>query len=244
GAPAFFTHGAKLLPVPGAGGKLTPAALAAAVAPIRRAVHQVQPHALSLTQATELGRVYTPAEMATLGAFAGERGLALHIDGARFANAVAFLGCAPAAVSWQAGAAALSFGCVKNGGMNAEALVLFDSALADLVRYRRKRAGHLQSKGRFLAAQILALVEDGLWLTNARAANAAAQELAAACRDRLLHPVEANELFVRLAPAEAATLREQGFGFHDWGEDAARLVTAWDSDAATVAALARALAAL
>ncbi|MDP3676606.1 MAG: beta-eliminating lyase-related protein [Novosphingobium sp.] len=244
GAPGFYTHGAKLLLVDGEGAKLTPAALAAAVAPIRDDVHQVQPHALSLTQATEYGRVYAPSEIAALAGFAHERGLGLHIDGARFANAVAHLGCSP--IEACKGAAALSFGCVKNGGMNAEALVLFDPGLADVVRYRRKRAGHLQSKGRFAAAQLLAMLEGDLWLANARAANAAAQEIASACGERLLHPVEANEIFVWLDPAEAAALRTQGFDFYDWPAPpgkpgAARLVTSWNSDPAQVAALAAAI---
>ncbi|QGN54828.1 low specificity L-threonine aldolase [Novosphingobium sp. Gsoil 351] len=244
GAPGFYTHGAKLLLVDGEGAKLTPEALATAVAPIRNDVHQVQPHALSLTQATEYGRVHTPAEIATLAAFANERKLGLHIDGARFANAIAHLGCAP--IEACKGAATLSFGCVKNGGMNAEALVLFDPALADLVKYRRKRAGHLQSKGRFAAAQLLAMLEGELWLANARAANAAAKEIAAACGARLLHPVEANEIFVSLAPAEAAALRAQGFDFYDWpappgNPGAARLVTSWNSNPAHVAALDQAI---
>ena len=247
GAPGFYTHGAKLMLVDGEGAKLTPDGLIAATAPIRDDVHQVQPHALSLTQASEYGQVYAPSEIAALAAFASERRLGLHIDGARFANAVASLGCAP--VEACKGAAALSFGCVKNGGMNAEALVLFDPALADLVRYRRKRAGHLQSKGRFLAAQLLAMLNGDLWLANARAANAAAQQIAAACGERLLHAVEINEIFVSLAPAEAGALRSQGFDFYDWPAPAdkpgaARLVTSWNSDAGDVAALARAIAAL
>jgi threonine aldolase len=247
GAPGFYTHGAKLMLVDGEGAKVTPDGLIAATAPIRDDVHQVQPHALSLTQASEYGQVYAPSEIAALAAFASERRLGLHIDGARFANAVAALGCAP--VEACRGAAALSFGCVKNGGMNAEALVLFDPALADLVRYRRKRAGHLQSKGRFLAAQLLAMLEGELWLANARAANAAAQEIAAACDQRLLHAVEINEIFVSLAPAEAGALRSQGFDFYDWPAPAdkpgaARLVTSWNSDPAHVTALARAIAAL
>jgi len=244
GAPGFYTHGAKLMLVDGDGAKVTPEALAAAIDPIRDDVHQVQPHALSLTQATEYGRVYSPAEIAGLAQFARGRGLGLHVDGARFANAVAHLGCA--ALDACRGAAALSFGCVKNGGMNAEALVLFDPALADLVKYRRKRAGHLQSKGRFLAAQVLTLLDGDLWLANARAANAAAQELAGACGGRLLHPVEANEIFVARSPPEAAALRRQGFDFYDWPAPpgrpgAARLVTSWNSDPTQVTALARAI---
>lgn len=242
GAPGFFTHGAKLMLAEGEGAKLTPAGIAAAIDPIRADVHQVQPHCVSITQASEYGRVYRPEELAGIAAFAQARGLKLHVDGARFANAVAHLGCTP----WQAcaGADALSFGCIKNGGMSAEALVFFDEALADVARYRRKRAGHLQSKGRFMAAQVLAMLKDDLWLANARAANAAAQELASAAGARLLHPVEANELFLTLTPAERAALRAQGFSFYDWGSDAARLVTAWNSDPAHVAALARAISAL
>ncbi len=242
GAPGFYTHGAKLLLADGEGAKLDPAGVAAVLDAIRGDIHQVQAHALSVTQASEYGRCYTPAEMAALAGFAQERGLRLHVDGARFGNAVAHLGC----TAWEAcaGADVLSFGCVKNGGLGAEALVFFDPALADLARVRRKRAGHLQSKGRFLAAQILAMLEGGLWLENARAANAAAREIAAAAGERLLHPVEANEIFLKVAAPEREALRAQGFSFYDWGPDAARLVTAWNSDPAHVATLARAIGAL
>lgn len=246
GAPGFFTHGARLMTLAGEGAKITPGAIADLLAPIRRDVHQTWPQAISITQATENGRVYTPGEVAALGRFAKEHDFGLHMDGARFANAVAHLGCAPADVTVRAGVTALSFGCVKNGGMNAEALVFFDPGLAELTRYRRKRAGHLQSKGRFLAAQVLAMIEGDLWLDNARAANAAAREIAAAAGERLMHPVEANEIFVTLSPAEAAALRAQGFDFYDWpapagAAGAARLVTAWNSDPAHVAALATAI---
>ncbi|MCE2729501.1 MAG: low specificity L-threonine aldolase, partial [Sphingomonadaceae bacterium] len=142
-----------------------------------------------------------------------------------------------------------SFGFVKNGGMGAEALIYFDPALADAARYRRKRAGHLQSKGRFLAAQLLAMLENDLWLTNARSANAAAHIIAGAAAERLLYPVQANEIFLRLTPVEAAALRAQGFDFYDWGVvdenwGAARLVTSWQHTETDVAPLARAIAAL
>jgi threonine aldolase len=242
GAPAFFTHGAKLILADGAGAKLTPAAVERVVAPIGRGVHQVQPHTLSLTQATECGLVYDPGEIAALVADARGRSFRVHVDGARFANAVAHLGCTPAEACGEVDA--ISFGCIKNGGMSADAAVFFDEAAADLARWRRKRAGHLQSKGRFLAAQIHALLDGDVWLANARHANAAAAELGAAVRERLLFPVEANEVFVRLNEAERAALRAQGFGFYDWGSDAARFVSAWNSPDADVAALARALAAL
>ena len=242
GAPGFYLHGAKLLTVAGAGAKLTPESIRAAVDPIRDDVHQVQPHAISVTQASEYGRSYRPQELAAIGALAKERGLGFHVDGARFSNAVAFLGCAPAEAMGPADA--LSFGCVKNGAMSAEAIVFRDPAAADLARYRRKRAGHLQSKGRYLAAQVMAMLEGDLWLANARSANAAAAEIAGTCDDRLLHPVEANELFVRLTAGEREALRGQGFGFYDWGADAARFVTAWNTKPEDATALAKAIACL
>jgi len=244
GAPGFYLHGAKLMLADGPAAKVTPEAVRAVIDPIRNDVHQVQPHALSITQSSEYGCVYRPDEVAALGALARQRGLRLHMDGARFANAVAFMGCTPDQACGSGAVDALSFGCVKNGGMGAEAIVFFDSALADVVRYRRKRAGHLQSKGRYLAAQVLAMIEGGLWLDNARAANAAAQEIASACAGRLLYPVEANEIFVTLSAAEREALRGQGFAFYDWGDDAARLVTSWDSNPDHVSALAQAIRSL
>ncbi len=244
GAPGFYLHGAKLMLADGEGAKITPEAIAAVIDPIRDDVHQVQPHAISITQASEYGRAYRPDEVAAIGTFAKSRGLKLHMDGARFANAVAHLGCSAAAVTCSAGVDALCFGFVKNGGMGAEAIVFFDESLADTVRYRRKRAGHLQSKGRFLAAQILCMLEGNLWLTNARAANGAAQEIAGACGARLLHPVEANEMFVTTTAQEREALRSQGFTFYDWGDDAARFVTSWCSEPGDVSALFRAISAL
>ena len=249
GAPGFYTHGAALMPVAGTEGRITPEAIDALTAPIRRDVHRVWPQAISITQATEAGTVYTPPQVAAIAAKAREGGWRLHMDGARFANAVAHLGCSPAAASVESGVDVLSFGFVKNGAMSAEALVWFDPALTEDAGtedagYRRKRAGHLQSKGRFLAAQILAMLEGDLWLANARAANAAAQEIATGAKDRLMHPVEANEVFLTMTEAERAALRAQGFGFYDWGRSGARFVTAWDADARHVGALARALAAL
>lgn len=242
GAPGFYLHGAKLLLAGGDNAKLTPASVRAVLNPIKDSVHQVQPHAISITQASEAGCVYQPQELAAIAQLARERGLGLHMDGARFGNAVAALGCPPAQAAGDIDA--LSFGMVKNGGLGAEAIVFFDAERAQQARYRRKRAGHLQSKGRFLAAQILAMLEDDLWLANARAANAAAGEIAHAATGRLLYPVEANEVFLRVNAKERAALRAQGFAFYDWNEDAARIVTAWDTRADHALALARALAAL
>jgi threonine aldolase len=244
GAPEFYTHGAKLLLAEGAGAKLTVDGVAATADAIASDVHRVQPHALSITNATEYGLVYAPAEVAALGAWAKARGLGFHMDGARFANAVAHLGCAPAELTWRAGVDVLSFGFVKNGGLSAEALIFFRRDLAEATRIRRKRAGHLLSKGRFAAAQILALLEGDRWIANGRASNGAARRIAAAAPARLIHAVEANELFLRMTPAEAAALRAKGFDFYDWAEGEVRFVTSWDQPEAEVGALATALAAL
>jgi threonine aldolase len=246
GAPGFYLHGAKLLLADGDGAKLTPDAIRAVIDPIRDDVHQVQPHAISITQASEYGRTYRPQEISAIADLARERGLGLHMDGARFANACAFLGgsAQDAARAATGSVDALSFGFIKNGGLGAEAIVFFDTALADVARYRRKRAGHLQSKGRYCAAQLLAMLEDDLWLANARAANDAAREIAGAAAERLMHPVEANEIFLRCTAAEREVLRKQGFEFYDWGEGAARLVTAWNTPQDDALALAKAIAAL
>ena len=242
GAPGFYTHGGKLILVDGPGAKVTVEAAAEARARIRADVHQVQPKALSITNATEYGLTYSPDEVAALGEFARSHGLGLQLDGARFANAVVSTGATPADLSWRSGVDVMSFGFVKNGGMNAEALIFFRTELADEALVLKKRAGHLLSKGRYLAAQILAMLEGDVWLDNARAANAAARTLAEACgRDRLVYPVQANELFVRMTPAEAASLRAQGYDFYDWGPGEIRLVTSWDQDMAAVARLAAAI---
>ncbi|WP_338426210.1 threonine aldolase family protein [Sphingopyxis kveilinensis] len=244
GAPTFYSGGAKLMPLPGRGAKIDAAALKARIADIRQDVHQVQPAAVSITNATEYGLAWRPQEIGEISEIARRKGLKLHMDGARFANAVAFLGCAPADVTWRAGVDALSFGFTKNGAMMAEAIVFFSGSGGAGVRELKKRGGHLLSKGRFVAAQIRAMLKDDLWLANARAANMGAAKLAAACGSRLMYPVEANELFVRLTADEAARLRAAGFDFYDWGEGAARLVVSWDQDAEAVAALATAIGAL
>ena len=244
GAPGFFTGGAKLVLLDGEGAKVAPETVTAAIGRIRKDVHQVQPGALSITNATEYGLAYRASEVAALGELANSHGLGFHMDGARFANAIVSTGESPAEVTWRAGIDALSFGFVKNGGLNAEALILFDTGLAQEVEIRRKRAGHLSSKGRMLAAQILAMLEDDLWLDTARAANDAAQALARAAPGRLVHPVEANEIFLRVSAEEAESLRGQGFDFYDWGPGEIRLVTSWDQKGEPVERLAEAIAAL
>jgi len=244
GAPGFFSGGAKLILLDGPGAKVTPDIVGEACGRVRNDVHQVQPAALSITNATEYGLVYRAAEVAALGDLAKQRGLNFHMDGARLANALASSGERLSDVTWRAGVDALSFGFVKNGGLNAECLILFRTGLADEIAVRRKRAGHLLSKGRYLAAQILAMLEGDLWLENARTANAAAQRLATAAPDRLVYPVEANEIFLRVDQNEAERLREQGFDFYEWGPGEIRFVTSWDQQGEAVDRLAGALEAL
>ncbi len=244
GAPEFYTHGAKLALIEGDGAKITAEALTDKLAATPGGVHWAQPHALSITNATEYGRVYTPAEVAALGEVAKAHGFGFHMDGARFANALVTLGCSPADVTWRAGVDVLSFGFTKNGGLSTECLVYFDREKAKGVAERRKRAGHLLSKGRYLAAQVIALLQDDVWLTNARAANEGAYKLGAACGHRLFQPVEANEVFARMTPDDAAKLRAQGFDFYDWAEGEVRFVVSWDQPAAEIDAFAAAIAAL
>lgn len=244
GAPEFYTHGAKLITLAGEGAKIDPQAIEARLSLIRNDVHRVQAHAVSITNATEMGLVYTPEETAAIGAFARDKGLAFHLDGARFANAVVHLGCHPADLTWRAGVEMMSFGFIKNGGMNAEAIICFSPDRAEEIRIRRKRGGHLSSKGRYQAAQILALLENDLWLTNARKSNSGAARIAAAAGGRLLYPAESNELFVRVSASEAAALRAMGFAFYDWGAGLIRLIVSWDQPEVEINALAEALASL
>lgn len=244
GAPGFFTGGAKLILLDGDGAKIKPETIRAACDAIRKDVHQVQPAVISITNATEYGLVYRAAEVAALGQIAAKRKLCLHMDGARLANALASSGENLADVTWRAGVDALSFGFVKNGGMNAEVMILFKTELADDIAVRRKRAGHLLSKGRYLAAQVLAMLENDLWLDNARLANAAAQKLGNAAPNRLVYPVEANEIFLKASADEAARLRAKGFDFYDWGPGEIRLVTSWDQRGEALDRLASAIAQL
>jgi threonine aldolase len=244
GAPAFYAGGAKLMTLGGEGAKISAEAVRAKMAGIRQDVHQIQPAAISITNASEYGLTWSPDEVGAVGEAAREHGLKLHMDGARFANAVAHQGCSPADVTWRAGVDALSFGFTKNGAMTAEAMVFFGGSGGAGVRELKKRGGHLLSKGRYVAAQIQAMLAGDLWLDNARRANRGAAAIAKAAGARLLYPVEANEIFLRLSPTEAARLRAQGFDFYDWGDGLARLVTSWDQDDGAVAELAAAIAAL
>ncbi|HZT50293.1 MAG TPA: beta-eliminating lyase-related protein [Stellaceae bacterium] len=245
GAPEHATGGARLVPLAGAHGKLTPAALEAALDAAPTSVHTMQPAAVSLTQATELGTSYRPQELAAIAEAAHRRGLGVHVDGARFANSLVFLGCHPSEITWRAGVDVLSFGATKNGALAAEAVVFFEPRRAADFELRRKRAGHLISKSRFISVQLSAYIETGAWRRNAERANAFAQRIGRAAGARLMEPVEANEVFVRLGDDGKARLRAAGFEFYDWGAAAsgeARFVVSWNQPETDVDALCRALA--
>jgi threonine aldolase len=244
GAPEFFTGGAKLIGLPSATGKIVPGQVERALAfADEMGVHHVKPAAISLTQATEWGTVYSLAEISAMSALAELRGLPVHMDGARFANALVHLKCSPAAATWKAGIDVLSLGATKNGALCAEAVVFFDPALAADFDRRRKRAGHLWSKFRFLSAQLLAYLDHDVWLVNARHANQMAarlgQGLATLPGVKLLHPVDANEVFVAMAEAQVAAL-ETKFKFYRWPLHVShegvgiRLVTSYATPAADV----------
>jgi threonine aldolase len=227
GAPEFFTHGAKLYPLAGPDGKLL-------ADDVRRAMETIAASCLSVTQATEAGTVYAPDELRALA----DLGLPVHMDGARFANALVALGCSAAELTWRAGVDVLVFGGTKNGAMAVELIVVFRKELAAQIAPRWHRAGHRLSKMRFLSAQFEAYLTDDLWLRNARRANAAAQRLAK--RLEVLRPVEANVVFARFEPRVAAALREEGFDFYEWplfGPDAVRLVCGFGTADADVDAL-------
>ena len=221
GAPEFFTGGAKLLPLPSRDGRLSSDALAAHLEAGRAVgVHKSLPTAISVTQATEWGTVYSPQQLQAIGAQARRLGLSLHMDGARFANALASLGGTPAELTWQAGIDVLTLGATKNGAMAAEAVIFFRPELAQEFARRRKRAGHLWSKARFLSAQLIAYLTDDLWLVNARQANLMATRLAEGLTQlegvSLLHEVQANEVFVVLPEAMVVRLEAAGFQFYRW----------------------------
>ena len=253
GAPEFYTGGAKLTLLDGADGRIAPETLERALAAAARTgVHNVQNGALSLTNATEAGTVYPPEAVAALAGIARAHGMPVHMDGARFANAVVALGCSPAALTWKAGVDVLSFGGSKNGCLGVEAVILFDPARAWEFELRRKRGGHLFSKHRFLAAQMDGYLDDGLWLDLAARANARAAALsrgiAAAPGASLLHPTEANAVFAAWPRAAHRAARAAGAAYYFWpGEPsldgppdeplAARLVCSWSTGAAEVAGL-------
>jgi threonine aldolase len=251
GAPEFYSGGAKLLTLAGADGKISARSLEARLAnPGHAGDHVSKMMLLSLTQATEFGAVYSVDEVRDLCAIAHSGGLKVHMDGARFANALATLGCTPAEITWRAGVDLLSFGATKNGAMMAEALLVFDAGDAIELGRRRKQSGHLISKMRYISAQLDAYLADGLWLRLARHANTQASRLAAGLESlggvELLHPVQSNEVLVRLDDAIAEGLKARGFEFHGWpGRPGVfRLVTGHCTEPAEVDALIAAAATL
>nr|WP_133769993.1 low specificity L-threonine aldolase [Enterovirga rhinocerotis] len=254
GAPEFYAHGAKLIGLPGTGCKLVAAEVAAAHDALPKAVKQMPPQALSIAQATESGLVYSVSEIAALGEVCRSRQLAFHMDGARFANALVRLGCTPAEMTWKAGIDILSFGATKNGCLAAEAVIVFDPALAASIAYRRKRAGHTFSKARFIAAQLEAYLDGDHWLANARHANAMAERLArgllALPGVRAAWPAETNSLFAIMPEGLDRALRNAGALYHPWsaralapeetvnpGEVLVRLVTSFATSEAKVDSL-------
>jgi threonine aldolase len=249
GAPEFFTGGAKLIDLEGKQGKLHAPDLERELTKGWTGVeHHVQPAAVSVTQASEAGTVYTLDELGDIASLCTAHNLALHMDGARFANALSTLSCNAADATWRAGVDVLSFGATKNGAMAAEAVLFFNPDKAAEFRYRRKRGGHLFSKMRFLSAQWDAYLTDDLWRRNATHANAMAKRLAEglvkalasksrASDSAFLYPVEANEIFVNLPNATRDILVAQGFAFYPWvdgGPQCCRLVTSFDTDPADV----------
>lgn len=241
GGPEFFSNGSKLLPAKGEHGKLTPEAVREVVAR-RSDIHYPKPRVVTLTQATEVGTVYRVDEIAAVADLAHASGLRVHMDGARFANAVAALGVSPAEITWRAGVDVLCFGGTKMGLPVGEAVVFFDRALSEDFAWRCKQAGQLASKMRFLSAPWLGMLEDGAWLRHAAHANAMARRLAdglaAIPAARLLFPVEANGVFAELPPALIDGLRARGWRFYTFiGAGGARFMCAWDTQPDSVDAL-------
>ncbi len=222
-APELFTGGAKLVTLPGEGNKITPETINEKLAQFVHGEHGAKLTAISISNVTELGTVYSAQEIAEISAVARSNKMKLHMDGARFANALVSLGCTPADMTWKAGVEVLSFGGTKNGGMIIEAVVFFDHQLADGFLYRRKRAGQLLSKSRYLSAQLLAYLKDDLWLENARRANALAQKLSNGInqvRDvKISNPTQANEVFAYMPKGLYDSLVREGAHFHEWPVD-------------------------
>ncbi len=251
GGPEQWTDGAKITPLPGVGGKIAPATLSAALEAPRRGIHSVAPAALSLTNLTECGTAYSAQETAALAAIAKAHGLKVHLDGARFSNALAGSKATAAELTWKAGVDVLCLGATKNGALAAEAVIFFDKALAETASFRRMRGGHLLSKGRLLSGQFDGWLKDGHWLDLAERANASARRLASglgrAKSVRLAWPVEGNEVFAVMPETLEARLLAEGFRFYRWraestapadkpgeGEVLCRMVCSWRTSAEDV----------
>jgi len=245
GAPEFFSNGTKILLVPGADGKLDLEAVEQVI--VRRTdIHYPKPRVLSLTQSTELGTVYTPEEICAASSIARRYGLRVHMDGSRFANAVAYLGCHPADISWKAGVDVLCLGGAKNGMALGEAVVFFNQELAEEFEFRCKQAGQLASKMRFIAAPWSGMLESGVWLTNAQHANNCARllerELAAIEGITIMHACQSNSVFVEMPPPVAKRLRDTGWRFYSFiGAGGARFMCSWQTTPEDIQQLAAAV---
>ena len=242
GAPEFFSNGSKLLIARTENGKITPESIRE-IALKRKDIHYPKPRVVTITQATEVGSVYRPEEIRAISATCKELGLLLHVDGARFSNACAYLGCSPAELSWKAGVDVLCFGGTKNGMAVGEAILFFDHALAVDFDYRCKQAGQLASKMRFLSAPWVGLLENDAWLKHSRHANHCAQLLSQLVSDipgvELMFPVEANGVFLQLSEPAVAALTAKGWRFYTFiGKGGARFMCSWDTEEARVRELA------
>lgn len=233
GAPEFFADGVKLIPIDGQDCKINPECLAQRAIQKVGDVHTVQSSVVSVTQATEEGSIYTLEELHAIGDVCKTNHLKFHMDGARFANAIAALNCSPAEMTWKAGVDALSFGATKNGAFGVEAIVLFDKSLSSELAFRRKRSGHLMSKMRFLSTQIDAYISNNLWLDNAKHANAMADRIRTGLRSidniELIRPSRTNIVFCKMPDELINKLLDNGFQFYydRWGQGIVRLVTSY-----------------
>ena len=241
-ATSFFGSGLKVTPVHGVDGKIDPLALDAAISNAGKGqAHKNQPEAVNLVQATDLGAVYSVSEVTAISRVARAHGLTVHMDGARFANAVATLGCTPAELTWKAGVDILSFGVTKNGGLLTDAIVVFNPDIAKKMGFHLRRAGMIWSKMRFASAQILAYVQDDLWLRLARQSNTAALAIANGIKNlegvKLIAPVQANELFVEMNPKAVDALIADNVLFYRRGPNLFRLVCRWDTTQDEIAQL-------
>ncbi|SDF87171.1 low specificity L-threonine aldolase [Pseudomonas seleniipraecipitans] len=245
GAPEFFSNGSKLLTAHTEQGKLTPASIRE-IALKRKDIHYPKPRVVTLTQATEVGTVYRPEEIQAISQTCDELGLNLHMDGARFSNACAFLGCSPAELTWKAGVDVLCFGGTKNGMAVGEAILFFNRDLAEDFDYRCKQAGQLASKMRYLSAPWVGLLQNDAWMRYATHANRCAQLLADLVKDvpgvSLMFPVEANGVFLQMSEPALAALTARGWRFYTFiGAGGARFMCSWDTEEARVRELAAAI---
>ncbi|MCB1378555.1 MAG: low specificity L-threonine aldolase [Alphaproteobacteria bacterium] len=221
GSVEFYSGGGRLIQLDGNLSKLAPSGLDAALGNYGPGFpHEMKAATVSVTQSTERGTLYSLEELRAVAAVARSAGLAVHMDGARFANGLVQLGCSPADMTWKSGVDAVSFGTTKNGTMMSEAVLVFDKALADVVRYKHKRAGFLHSKMRYFAAQLLAYIQDDLWLDNAKRANAAARRIADRLAEtpgvELAYPVETNQIFAYIPPDLTVAFAAAGLSFRRW----------------------------